>query len=148
MKLKIGLIVLIVLLSNHTFANTTGVGAMVGNPIGLNLKHWLSDTQAVDGGLGMTILGKKSRASLHSDYLFHSENALVFNDDYPLDLYYGLGGRMKFADEILLGARIPVGVSHKVEASDMFAELAPIIDFVGRTGIELHLIIGARYYFN
>jgi hypothetical protein len=60
-----------------------------------------------------------------------------------------MGGRMEFADDIELGIRLPVGLAHKVEdgKADIFGEVAPIFDLIPSTGIELHLMIGARYYF-
>ena len=129
-------------------AGETGIGAMVGNPTGLNVKHWLSEKNAVDGGVAMSF-GKKSNFSLHSDYLFHSEGALIFQDKHSLDLYYGIGGRMEFDDDIELGVRLPVGVAHRLEnnEADVFGEIAPVVDFVGRAGLEVHLAVGARYYF-
>lgn len=143
------LVVLITLfLAQAAFAQKTGVGVSLGNPTGLNGKYWLSGDRAVDAGLALSF-GKHSNASIHSDYLLHNEAAFYFNDTVPLDLYYGIGGRMEFADEIELGVRIPVGLVHKVEggSADMFAEVAPIVDFVGRTGVELHWLFGGRYYF-
>lgn len=139
----------ILLISSTAFAaGEMGIGAMLGNPTGINAKYWLSEKNAVDGGAGLS-LGKKTNLSLHSDYLFHSEGALIFQDNHPLDLYYGIGGRMEFGDDIELGVRLPVGIAHRMEnnQADIFGEIAPIIDFIGRTGLELHLVVGARYYF-
>ena len=126
-----------------------GVGAMVGSPIGVSSKYWLGESSAVDGGIGFS-LGSKTNMSVHSDFLLHSMGALVLNDTQLLDLYAGLGGRIKFADEISVGLRIPVGIAHMVQDknADMFAEIAPVIDFISRTGVDLNAIIGARYYFN
>lgn len=143
------LVVLITLfLAQAAFAQKTGVGVSLGNPTGLNGKYWLSGDRAVDAGLAMS-LGEHSNVSIHSDYLLHNEAAFYLNDVHPLDLYYGIGGRMEFADEIELGVRIPIGLVHKIEngSADMFAEIAPIVDFVGRTGVELHWLFGGRYYF-
>jgi len=136
------------LLLSVTAWSQTGVGFTLGNPIGVNGKHWLNNSQAVDGGIGFSIFGK-SNLQIHSDFLLHNENAFYFNDTYPLDLSFGIGGRMEFADDIIIGARIPVGLVHKLEKenADIFAEAAPILDFIGKTGIELHLLFGARYYF-
>ncbi len=139
----------LLLLSSTAFAaGEMGIGAMVGNPTGLNGKYWLSEKNAIDGGAALSF-GKKSHFSLHSDYLFHSEGALVFQDKHPLDLYYGIGGRMEFGDDIELGVRFPVGIAHRLEnnQADVFGEIAPIVDFIGRTGLEIHLAVGARYYF-
>lgn len=125
-----------------------GLGVMLGNPTGLSGKYWLNDQHAVDGGVAVS-LGKHSNMSLHSDYLLHNEGAFFFNDVYPLDLYYGLGGRMEFDDEIELGVRVPVGIVHviKEKNADIFGEIAPILDFLGRSGLEMHFAVGARYYF-
>lgn len=129
-------------------AGEMGVGAIIGNPTGLSGKYWLSETRAVDGAMAFS-LGKKTNFNIHSDYLFHKEGAFVFNDDHPLDLYYGIGGRMEFSDDIELGVRLPLGLAHRMEnkTADIFGEVAPVVDFIGRTGLELHLAIGARYYF-
>jgi hypothetical protein len=145
---KILLSALLVFSSASYAESDLGIGAMVGNPTGINVKYWLDGDKAVDGGAGLSF-GKKTNFSMHSDYLFHSEGALVFQDAHPLDVYYGIGGRMEFSDDIELGVRLPVGVAHRLEnnSSDVFGEVAPIWDFIGRTGLELHLVFGARYYF-
>lgn len=129
-------------------AGKKGVGFMLGNPTGLNGKYWLGGDRAVDGGLGFSF-GKSTDFSIHSDYLLHQEAAFYLNDVHPLDLYFGIGGRMEFADEIELGARVPVGLvfNSKEEPADIFAEVAPILDFLGRKGLELNFGVGARYYF-
>jgi hypothetical protein len=141
-------VLLTLLLSFSTYAQEKGIGISLGNPTGLNGKYWLDGTHAVDGGLGMS-LGEHTEVSIHSDYLFHNEGAFFFNDVHALDLYYGLGGRMEFSDDIEIGVRVPVGLVHKIEngPADVFGEVAPIVDFVTRKGIELHLLFGSRYYF-
>lgn len=127
----------------------TGLGLMLGNPTGLTAKKWMNQTQAIDAAAGLSI-GKHRNFSIHSDYLWHSKNALYFQDETPLDIYYGLGARMEFADTIQLGARLPIGVSHyfSESKSDMFAELAPIYDFLDAPRLEIHFAFGARYYFD
>ena len=144
-------IIFLIILSTftvHAAENELGVGAMIGNPTGLNGKYWLKDNTAVDGGVAFSI-GKKTRLSIHSDYLLHKDGAFFFNDVHPLDLYFGIGGRMEFDDDIEIGLRVPVGLAHRFtdQAADIFAEIAPILDFIGRTGLEIHFAIGARYYF-
>jgi len=136
-------------MSLTAWANEKGLGISIGNPTGLNGKYWLNSSRAVDAGLAWS-MGRSQDFSLHSDYLLHKERAFYFNDIHPLDFYYGLGGRMEFADEIELGVRVPLGIAHRfeAEAADVFAEVAPIIDLIGRNGLELHLIFGGRYYFN
>jgi hypothetical protein len=142
------LIIVLVLMTSSVWSKDLGLGFSLGNPTGLNGKYWLDGEHAVDAGLGFSF-GTHSDISMHSDYLFHKEGAFFFNDVNPLDLYYGIGGRMEFEDEINLGVRIPVGLAHRVENgdADIFGEVAPVIDFVGAIGVELHVLIGGRYYF-
>lgn len=125
-----------------------GLGVSLGNPTGLNGKYWLGGNRAVDGGFGLSF-GKSTNASIHSDYLLHEEGAFFFNDNHPLDLYYGIGGRMEFANEIELGVRVPVGLAHRIENgdADVFGEVAPIVNLISGLGLELHLLVGGRYYF-
>lgn len=139
-----------VVLSSSVFAaaGEKGLGVMIGNPIGLNGKMWLDNGHAVDGGLGLS-LGKHTNLSFHSDYLLQNDGAFFFNDVHSLDLYYGVGGRMEFGDDLEIGLRVPVGLVHKMsdQNADVFAEVAPIIDFIGRTGLEMSFGVGGRYYF-
>jgi hypothetical protein len=146
--MKLILMVLFMVFALPSWGKEKGLGISLGNPTGLNGKYWLSGERAVDGGVGLSF-GKHSNFSMHSDYLFHNKGAFFFNDVYPLDLHYGIGGRMKFSDDIKLGVRIPVGLSHRIENdnADIFGEVAPVINLVSGIGLELHLLIGARYYF-
>lgn len=146
--MKLLLVILLVLISFSSWANEKGIGISIGNPTGLNGKYWLDSSKAVDAGMAWSI-GKHSEFSLHSDYLLHKDGAFYFNDVHPLDLYYGVGGRMEFADDIEIGVRVPVGLTHRFEqeSADVFAEVAPIVDFLTKTGLEIHLLFGGRYYF-
>jgi len=139
--------ILLLMVSFSVMANKRGVGITLGNPTGLNGKYWLDEKKAIDASLGVS-LGVHSDFSMHSNYLFHQKDAFYFNDVHPLDLYFGLGGRMEFADDIELGIRLPVGLVHefKEENADLFFETAPIVEIFTKKGIELHLLFGARYY--
>lgn len=145
--MKCLIFILILITATSSFGKDLGVGISLGNPTGVNGKYWLDKTAAVDGGLGLS-LGKHTDASLHSDYLLHKEGAFFLNDVHPLDLYYGVGGRMEFADDIELGIRVPVGLAHRVENgdADVFGEIAPIFDFLTSPSVEVHFLFGARYY--
>lgn len=126
-----------------------GVGVMLGNPTGVNGKYWLNNGRdAIDGGFGISP-GKESEVSVHSDYLFHNFGSYFFNDVHPLDLYYGLGARMEFEDDIQLGVRVPIGLAYKLEdkTGDIFVEAAPVFDFITNNGIEIHALFGGRYYY-
>lgn len=148
--MKTILLIALVIMSSSLFAQEgkKGIGLMLGNPTGLNGKYWLENNRAIDGGLALSF-GKHSDVSIHSDYLLHNDAAFYLNDVHPLDLYYGIGGRMEFGDDIELGVRVPVGLLHnlKDQQADVFGEIAPIFDILGRVGLEMHLAVGARYYF-
>lgn len=148
MKLILLVVLLVISAQVLSAPNQMGLGVMLGNPTGLNGKYWLDNKHAVDGGAAFAF-GKRTNLSLHSDYLFHSEEAFFYNDVHALDLYFGLGGRMEFGDAINLGVRLPLGLVHRMknDTADIFTEIAPILDFVGRSGLDLHLAVGARYYF-
>jgi hypothetical protein len=148
--MKTLVLIILTLLSTTVFAagRDLGLGVMLGNPTGLNGKYWLGNNRAVDGGLAYSF-GRHTDLSIHSDYLLHNDSAFYLNDTHPLDLYYGIGGRMEFADDIEIGVRIPVGLVHKMNdgEADIFGEIAPIVDLFTKTGLEIHFAIGARYYF-
>ena len=118
---------------------------MLGNPTaGFTAKHWLNENQAVDAALGFS-----SHVQIHGDFLFHNKEAFYLNDTIPLDFYFGLGARMKFEDDIVLGLRAPFGLTHQFteQSLDAFVEVAPILDFVSHFGWAAHLLAGGRYYF-
>ena len=142
------MMLVLLFVSTGAFAqDRLGVGAMLGNPTGVNLKYWLGEDTAVDGGAGFSF-GKHTDFNLHSDYLFHNKAALYLNEVNPLDVYFGIGARMEFSDDIELGVRVPVGVAHSFDhgKADTFIEVAPVLDFLTVTGVELGVALGGRFY--
>lgn len=144
----LGVLLLFCSFSAFALEKKIGAGMMFGNPTGVNGKYWLDNTKAIDGGMGVSF-GRKTELSIHSDYLFHQKAVLFYNDVHPLDLYYGVGGRMEFSDGLEIGVRLPVGLTHFIEErnADVFAEVAPVVDIISKIGIEFHFALGARYYF-
>lgn len=124
-----------------------GLGAMVGQPTGVTAKKILANGQAFDAGLGWS-LGGNSTFQLHTDWLFNKQEALYWNDQDPLDVYAGIGARMKFGNEIEFGARLPVGAAYYLNerSLELFVELAPIFDLLPERDWELHMLAGFRYY--
>jgi len=129
-------------------SQNVGVGVMIGHPVGFTAKKWVKSSQAIDVGAAWSI-GANPHFMLFSDYLWHKTDALYFNDTEPLDFYFGAGGRMKFADEIELGVRLPLGLAAYFQDRQIetYVEVAPIIDFISKTDLEGHLIAGFRIYF-
>jgi hypothetical protein len=129
-------------------AQNLGVGAMIGHPVGFTAKQWVKSTEAIDVGAAWSI-GPNPHFLIFSDYLWHKTDALYFKDTEPLDFYFGIGGRMKFADEIELGVRLPIGLAayYQDRQIETFLEVAPIVDFISKTDVEGHLVVGLRIYF-
>jgi hypothetical protein len=141
-------LVLTLLLPCAHAAGELGVGFMIGQPIGVTAKKWLKSTQAIDAGAGRTI-GRDPHFNLHSDYLWHKTDALYFQDDTPLDFYFGAGARLGFDDEIELGARLPVGLAHffNDRGAEAFCEIAPVMVLLPDTNLEGDVLLGLRIYF-
>lgn len=137
--------------------NKIGLGLMVGEPTGLSFKAWTSETNAIDAGLAWSV-GRYDAINLHADYLWH--NFELFGDEIKqgqLPVYYGVGGRIVFADDYpdpgddnaVLGVRIPAGVNYLFEDSPvgLFLEIAPVVNIIPDTDFDLDSSLGVRYYF-
>lgn len=136
--------------------NKVGVGLMVGEPTGLSFKAWTSDNTAFDAGLAWSF-GRYDAVNIHADYLWHHFD--VFGDDInkgQLPVYYGIGGRIIFADDypdqgdenVVLGARVPVGINYLFEDSPvgLFLEVAPIVNIAPETDFDVDGSLGVRFY--
>ncbi len=129
--------------------NPFGAGVILGEPTGVTVKYWVSDTTAFDAALGWSFEGRTS-FHLHGSYLFHDfEMVEVAKGSLPL--YFGVGGRLKARSgkSDRLGVRVPFGVAYHFEdvPVEAFAEIVPIIDVVPSSRASLNAAIGARFYF-
>lgn len=139
-----------------------GLGVMVGEPTGLNAKLGLADNRALDAGLAWSLQDNKDM-HLHVDYLFHNNTALKGSGvKGKLALYYGIGGRLQLRDDNnrndrdddddddRIGVRIPLGISWAPPQTpiDLFFELAPIVDLVPDTGMDINGGLGIRFWFD
>jgi hypothetical protein len=160
----------------QAFAQTqgVGVGASLGvtngsasfdrNPIGFNLKAWLSDRQALSGMTSFFISGtspeSRSYWILQGDYLFHNFNQLDVGEGY-LALYVGAGGQYTVFEAIdepgapgsgenQFALRSPLGVTYLLGSSpiDVFVEVAPTLRITDPTALRFDGAIGFRYYFS
>lgn len=126
-----------------------GAGVILGEPTGLSAKLWLSEKTAIDGGLAWSFANNESAMHIHADFLVHSFNLIQVSKG-QLPLYFGIGPRIKLANDLMLGVRIPVGLAyHFSEAPlDVFFELVPIMDLIPETRFNFNAAIGVRYWFN
>jgi hypothetical protein len=131
-------------------AGRFGAGVILGEPIGLSLKYWLTDDMAIDGAAGWS-------AADHTDFYLHSDVLWHKFDLFPvpngrLPLYFGVGGLLRIRDDNndnQVGIRAPIGVSYMFdrEPIDIFVEVAPAIDISPSVRGDITGGVGIRYWF-
>jgi len=121
-----------------------GLGVMLGEPSGVSVKKWFSEKTAFDIGAAWSLEDFQT-LHLHSDFLIHSE----LEGSENLLFYYGIGGRIIFADDPNIGVRIPIGLNYVFENApfDLFVEAVPILDIAPDVALAGNGAVGIRYYF-
>ena len=125
-----------------------GLGIILGEPTGFSGKLWTGKTTAFDAGAAWSFVNGGTFFQVHGDFLFHNFNVFQV-DKGQLALYYGFGGRVKFADETLVSVRVPLGLSYQFEKTsiELFLEVAPMLDVVPATEVGVAGGAGFRFYF-
>ena len=128
-------------------SHNIGLGLMLGEPTGISFKMWNRQTVAFDAGAAWSFVSEK-HFQIHGDFLLHNFN-LFRVDTGRMALFYGLGARMKFADQLTVSLRIPIGISYEFERTpvELFIEVVPMIDLVPATEVGMAGALGFRYYF-
>jgi len=124
--------------------SNTELGIILGEPTGLSLKMWQSDNTAFDAGFAWSFGGSGS-VHVHADYLRH--NWLDVNTG-SLALYYGLGARVRIADNPRFGVRIPIGLQFLIPDTRLsaFFEVAPLLDLAPETSFDVNGGLGLRIF--
>jgi hypothetical protein len=128
-------------------ADGIGVGIILGEPTGLSGKLWLTEKTAADAGLAWS-MWDGGALHVHADFLVHSFS-LINVSQGQLPLYFGIGARVKLAEDPLVGVRVPFGLAYLFGSAplDVFLELVPILDLVPATYFHFNSAIGVRYFF-
>jgi hypothetical protein len=148
---KIFLFVLLILSAN-IFAQDKGfgVGVTIGEPSGFTAKYWVSESNAIDGGIGYSVVKLDNRIFLYADYLWHKNYFTSEGDKIPF--HFGLGFSLRSESHLqnYLGLRGVVGISwyFKSVPIDIFLEGAGILNFLPLTSFNPNLDLGCRYYFH
>ena len=129
-------------------SNGIGLGLIVGEPTGISGKIWTGSSTAFDGGLAWSFIDENA-FQIHADYLFHNFR-LISVSEGKLPFYYGIGARLKTANDVQLGVRVPLGLNYIFQyvPVDIFIEVVPILDLIPKTDFQINAALGARYYFN
>lgn len=150
-KVRIIMIVLlmVILVAGQVQAQQkkVGLGIILGEPTGLILKYWSTNTTAFDVATSWSFAGQDS-FHIHADYLFHSFD-LFKVEKGKLPVYYGIGARLSLQNQARFGIRIPVGLSYMFDKApfDIFMEVGPVMDVVPATEFHVMGFVGFRYYF-
>ena len=124
-----------------------GLGLIVGEPTGVSFKYWTGSTTAIDAALAWSFIDGGA-FHIHGDYLFHNMR-LISVPEGLLPFYYGIGARIKTANNTKLGVRVPLGLAYLFQSApiDIFLEIVPILDLTPKTDFAINAALGARYYF-
>jgi len=123
-----------------------GVGAIFGEPTGLSLKSWLSSKNAIDAAVAWSSID--DYLYLHADFLIHNFNVIDVSDG-QLPLYFGIGAKVGFGNNVIFGARVPIGLDYMFSGApvDIFVEVVPGLTIVPGIDFDIDGGIGVRYWF-
>ncbi len=124
-----------------------GLGAIIGDPTGVSLAYWTSNSQAFSAGAAWHFVQNPS-LHLHVDYLFYRFDIIEPNVG-SMPLYFGVGGRIRFENDDQFGVRFPLGIAYHFQDDplEIFLEVVPVLDLIPGTGFSGNSGIGIRYYF-
>lgn len=149
-RLEVFVFSLIILISGYSLSQDKkmGAGIILGEPTGVSFKYWLTGTTALDAGLAWSFIDENA-FQIQADYLIHNFNLLNIPNG-KLPFYFGIGGRLKFSNEVKLGVRVPLGIAYifQDEPIDVFLEVVPILDLLPETDFTISAAIGGRYFFD
>jgi hypothetical protein len=127
-----------------------GLGFIVGEPTGIDLKMWIGGDNALEFGLAWS-LSDDEDLHIQGDYLWHRFDLIDLDNSDQLPLFFGIGGRIILRDEgdDIVGIRFPVGLDYIFTnyPFDIFVEIVPILDLAPDTDFDLEGAIGARFWF-
>ena len=146
---KTFLISALLLIINFTNAQNRnfGLGIILGEPTGISAKLVTNRVNAFDFAAAWSFKDQ-GHLLLQADYIWHNFE-LIQVPSGRLPLYYGIGGRVIFSNDPLVGIRIPVGLDYQFEREpiDIFVEIVPILDIVPATKFNIGGGIGVRFWF-
>lgn len=146
--------------ANKTF----GLGLELGSPAGITAKYFLTESNALQFGLGWYNGYYRDNFGYHiyGDYLWHPIS-LVSASAFEMPLFVGVGLHFMdfedrrdrdYYDATGFGIRVPVGIAFDFNdiPLDIFLQFVPSLNFYNdyrdRGGLWVDVSLGIRYWFN
>jgi hypothetical protein len=153
MKLLSTLFATLMLMATAAHAEDYALGVILGDPSGLSGKAKQDGAHSIDGALAYSS-GKHHGMQFHADYLWDRARSWGTTQG-PLDMYYGLGGRLiSYNDDhdnskLSIGPRGSLGLDFNINNPNLefFGELALILEVSPEMTADLDAGIGARIRF-
>jgi len=122
-----------------------GIGLVFGEPTGISAKLWNGNTTAFQGAIAWSF-GKNDALRLQADYLWHFPGLEIAMGKLPY--YLGIGTSVTLADELVLTARIPIGVDYQFFdlPLDIFVEVVPGLNLIPDVDLNIDAGLGVRYF--
>ncbi|MBN21722.1 MAG: hypothetical protein CL678_10590 [Bdellovibrionaceae bacterium] len=147
---KIVLLIACLSLTSSAFAKkrSFGLGIIVGEPTGITGKYFFDQTQAVDFGISYSF---DKFVYAYADYLKHFPHAFGKSSKFVYELapYVGVGLGVGLDHDVLVAARIPLGIEWMIPRSQigLFLELVPGLAVIPSTTFRFGGGIGVRFFF-
>ncbi len=124
-----------------------GIGIILGEPTGLSIKTWTGSKTAIDAAAAWSFQGEGA-LHLHADMLVHNFK-LFHSRNGQIPLYIGLGAKVVLQSDLLLGARVPIGLDYLFPNApfDFFAEVVPTLNLLPATDFDIGGGVGLRLWF-
>jgi hypothetical protein len=146
---------------NLSYAQSFGIGIILGSPTGFTTKFIMTQRSAIAANIGWS-LGDNPRLHFTCDYQFLFPTVLRWTDDMSgeqkeiknLIPYIGIGGRFKFKEnepaneaELNIGLRLGGGAEYKISKFGIFLEIYPVVNILPSTDYDIEGGLGTRIYF-
>jgi hypothetical protein len=126
-----------------------GLGIIVGEPTGIDLKVFLGGVNAIEGAAAWSLSGD-NEFHIQLDYLYHFYEWIEVKKG-SLPVFMGIGGRIALREnqDDLVGIRIPFGLAYEFADGifDVFGEIVPVLNLAPDTDFDLEGAIGGRFWF-
>lgn len=128
-------------------AGQLGLGVLLGDPTSASAKYFVTETQAVDAGVGVS-----QTLTLHADWVWHGWDLAPQPKKGKLGASISLGGRLETQRDTDFGIRTLLGLSYWPSAfkrpAEFFLELGPVFRVAPEVRVRIDGGFGVRVYFS